>query len=106
VLGLTAGVLSGDGFQDDGTAAGELGYLYKLHIPVHKNRSIETYGRLLDAKNNELHRFRVRAHGLRDDGVERPWPDYSDDVGLTEFGDDGATVTGERRWRGFCFYLS
>eukprot|EP01040_Poterioochromonas_malhamensis_P024952 gene24952-31011_t len=72
-----------------------MGYLYKFHIPVHKNRSIEIFSTLYDAKGNVLLKFRSRTHGHRDDGSEATWPDYGNgDIGLTEYVDDGNTVTG------------
>ncbi len=102
--------LSSDGFVDDGAPASTLGYRYKLSIPVHRNRSIETNASLLDADNNVLLTFRVRAHGRDVDGAGRPiaeraWPDFADDgcpaslgasgcVGLNAFTSEGATPTG------------
>lgn len=102
--------LSHDAWVDDGTPASATGHLYKLLIPVHRNRSIETMATLLDAHNNHLYQFRVRAHGHDVDaaGVPipgRPWPDLHDDgcpdgeaaqgcVGLNQFSTDGNTPTG------------
>jgi len=102
--------LSRDGWKDDGRSAGELGYKYKLLLPVHANRSVETTATLLDARNNVLLRFPARAHGYDVDARGRPitgvpWPDLSDDgcpraaarqgcVGLNAFASDGATPTG------------
>jgi len=70
-----------DGYKDDGKPAADLGYLYKvctgqlcafsywilsgvvpqMHVPVHKNRSIQTTGTLYSANNTVLLRFVVRA---------------------------------------------
>ena len=99
--------LSDDGWTDDGTPANATGHLYKLLIPVHRNRSVETTAFLLDANNTRLHAFRVRAHGLDVDAsgrpIEgRPWPDLADDgcpsgaasegcIGLNAFSAGGAT---------------
>jgi hypothetical protein len=86
---------SADGYKDNGFSAGSMGYLYKFHIPVHSNRSIETYASLFDKENNLLLKFRVRTHGHRGDGTTQSWPDFGDgDVGLNEFTSSGNTVTG------------
>ena len=86
---------SADGTTDSGFTARSLGYQYKLYLPVHANRSIETSGILFDGDNNELLSFVVRTHGHRDDGSAAPWPDFGDsDVGLSQFASDGNTVTG------------
>lgn len=102
--------LTSDGWIDDGTPAAARGYKYKLLVPVHRNRSIETLATLLDGNNTILHRFRVRAHGHDADadgvGIDgRPWPDLSDTgcphpqqtqgcVGLNMLSSSGATPTG------------
>eukprot|EP00600_Ochromonadales_sp_CCMP1393_P005984 CAMPEP_0174968820 /NCGR_PEP_ID=MMETSP0004_2-20121128/8366_1 /TAXON_ID=420556 /ORGANISM="Ochromonas sp., Strain CCMP1393" /LENGTH=266 /DNA_ID=CAMNT_0016218135 /DNA_START=136 /DNA_END=936 /DNA_ORIENTATION=- len=86
---------SADGYKDSGFTAASMGYLYKFHIPVHSNRSVETYATLFDAENNVLLTFRARTHGHRDDGSNNDWPDYGNgDVGLTELASSGNTVTG------------
>ena len=86
---------SADGFKDPGFTAASKGYLYKLYVPVHVNRSIETTAILFDKDNNELLRFIARTHGYRDDGTTGAWPDFgTGDVGLNEFTDNGMTVTG------------
>lgn len=86
---------SADGYKDSGFTAESMGYLYKFHIPVHKNRSIETDATLFDAKGNVLLKFRVRTHGHRGDGTTQAWPDFGDgDIGLTELASSGNTVTG------------
>ena len=103
--------LGDDGWQDDGRSAADLGdFLYKVLLPVHRNRSVETTATLLDAHNNVLLQFPARAHGhdvdaagQRIDGIA--WPDLTDDgcphasarqscVGLNTFSSSGATPTG------------
>uniref|UniRef100_A0A7S2SAX5 Peptidoglycan binding-like domain-containing protein n=1 Tax=Rhizochromulina marina TaxID=1034831 RepID=A0A7S2SAX5_9STRA len=84
-----------DGYRDSGESAGSQGFLYKVLVPVHQNRSVETTAKLLDANNTELLSFRVRAHGHRDDGSAEDWPDFGDgDFGLNELSSDGNTPTG------------
>jgi hypothetical protein len=85
-----------DGYKDNGTAASEYGKLYKVIVPLPStNRSIEATATLLDANNNVLRSFTVRAHGYRSDGTSAPWPDYGDgDDGLNEFSSNGNTPTG------------
>jgi hypothetical protein len=86
---------SNDNYKDTGFTAASMGYLYKFHIPVHTNRSIETYATLYDKDNNVLLKFRARTHGVRNTGTAGEWPDFGvGDVGYTQFGDDGNTVTG------------
>lgn len=104
-------LLAADRWRDDGRSAAALGgYKYKILLPVHRNRSVETVGTLLDANNNQLLQFPARTHGhdcdatgQRIDGI--PWPDLTDDgcpagpakqgcIGLNEFSSDGATPTG------------
>jgi len=50
-----------DGYKDDGTIL--KGYKYKVHVPVHRNRSIETQATLYDANMRVLHTFTARSHG-------------------------------------------
>jgi hypothetical protein len=84
-----------DNFKDTGFSAGSKGYLYKFHIPVHTNRSVETYATLFDKDNQQLLKFRVRTHGKRSDGTSAQWPDFGvGDVGYTQFGSSGNTITG------------
>lgn len=86
---------SADGYKDTGFTAGSMGYLYKLYIPVHVNRSIETTGTLFDKDGNVLLKFKTHAHGYRDDCVGRPWPDFGvGDIGCNQFTTNGATITG------------
>jgi len=83
-----------DGYKDTGFTAASMGYMYKVHIPVHSNRSIETDATLYDKDNNVLLTFRVRTHGHRIEGTQA-WPDYGNgDVGLNQFTSSGNTVTG------------
>jgi len=84
-----------DNYKDSGFTAASMGYLYKFHIPVVSNRSVETYATLFDKDNNVLLKFRVRTHGKRDDGTSAAWPDFGNgDVGYTQYGSSGNTVTG------------
>lgn len=86
---------SADGYKDTGFTAGSMGYLYKLYIPVHVNRSIETTGTLFDKDGNVLLKFKAHAHGYRDDCISRPWPDFGvGDIGCNQFTSNGATITG------------
>ena len=87
---------SADGVKDSGFTAESLGYKYKLNIPVHVNRSIETKATLFDSKNNVMHVFTIRAHGHRDnDQGPDIWPDFGNgDIGLTQFAGSGDTTTG------------
>ena len=87
-----------DKVTDSGFTAASLGYLYKLHIPVYANRSVESKATLFDSQNNVMHVFTVRAHGHRDnDEGTAPWPDFGStpgDVGLSQFAGSGDTTTG------------
>lgn len=86
---------SDDNYSDTGFTAASMGYKYKVYIPVHNNRSVETMATLYDANNKVLLNFRVRTHGHRGDGTTQAWPDYGDgDVGLNQFTSSGNTVTG------------
>ncbi len=81
---------SDDEYTDSGFTAASMGYLYKFHIPVHSNRSIETYSTLYDANNKVLLKFKSRTHGHRADDTTQPWPDYGNgDVGLNQFTSSG-----------------
>jgi hypothetical protein len=83
-----------DGYSDSGFAAASMGYLYKIYVPVHRNRSVETYSTLYDANNNVMLEFKTRAHGLRAGGVRSPLPDFGNgDVGLNQFAINGTTYT-------------
>jgi len=85
---------SADGVKDTGFTAGSMGYLYKFHVPVHNNRSIETMSTLYDKDNNVVMTFKTRTHGHRESG-SYPWPDFGNgDFGLNQFTSSGNTVTG------------
>ena len=50
-----------DNFKDDGKIPRWC--KFKMYVPVHRNRSIETIATLFDGNGNVLHKFPVRAHG-------------------------------------------
>jgi hypothetical protein len=54
---------SDDGYTDSGEPASKSGHLYKVHIGVHRNRSVESTATLFDANNTVLLTFQVRTHG-------------------------------------------
>jgi len=86
---------SADGVKDTGFTAKSMGKLYKIHVPVHNNRSIETTATLFDAENNVLHTFTARTHGHRETNYPDTWPDFGDnDYGLNQFTSSGNTITG------------
>jgi len=66
-----------DGYKDDGKILP--GFKYKVHIPVSRNRSVETTAYLYDSNMSLIYQFHVRLHGQRD------W---------NEFCHDGNTPTG------------
>ncbi|CAB4014592.1 partial [Paramuricea clavata] len=74
--------LSYDGYKDDGGIP--YGYKFKIFIPVHKNRTIETEGTLMDANGEVLYRFTIRAHGALD----------SSGKPINQFTHNGNTPTG------------
>jgi len=85
-----------DGYKDDGlpASARSSSYLYKIVVPVHRNRTVETNATLFDAHNTPLHTFVVRAHGY-DTRDTKPWPDFNNvDAGMNEFAGNGNTPTG------------
>jgi len=51
-----------DGYKDDGKILP--GYMYKVHIQVSQNRSLETTANLYDSKMTLIFQFRVRLHGV------------------------------------------
>lgn len=53
-----------DGYVDDHTVP--FGFKFKVHIPVYKDRTIETIGTLHDSNNTVMHTFRARCHGAMD----------------------------------------
>lgn len=68
--------------------------MYKVHVPLHRNRSVEVNATLFDADNVALHVFRVRAHGAN---LYAPstWPSFNDtDPGRNQFSGSGNTPTG------------
>ena len=89
-----------DGYEDDGAAANATGgYRYKILIPVHRNRSIQTNGTFLDASNKVIFTFPVRAKGHEADNnghmIPSTWPDYNGTGdGLNQFSHSGMTPTG------------
>ena len=50
-------------YVDDGKTAAARGKLYKIYVPVHRNRSIETWATLSNASGAVLLKFKVHAHG-------------------------------------------
>ncbi|XP_028416680.1 uncharacterized protein LOC114540871 [Dendronephthya gigantea] len=74
--------LSYDGYKDDGKVPP--GYKFKIFIPVHKDRNIETEGKLMDENGKVLYVFRVRAHGSLD----------SSGKAVNQFTTNGNTPTG------------
>eukprot|EP01119_Soliformovum_irregulare_P002265 TRINITY_DN12550_c0_g1_i1.p1 TRINITY_DN12550_c0_g1~~TRINITY_DN12550_c0_g1_i1.p1 ORF type:complete len:280 (-),score=53.21 TRINITY_DN12550_c0_g1_i1:50-889(-) len=50
-----------DGYKDNGKIPA--GFKYKVHVPVYRNRSIETKGTLYDDKMRVMHTFIARTHG-------------------------------------------
>jgi len=53
-----------DGYKDDGKILP--GYLYKVHVPVYRNRSIETTATLYNANMTVLRRWTARSRGQSD----------------------------------------
>ncbi|EGC30978.1 hypothetical protein DICPUDRAFT_157221 [Dictyostelium purpureum] len=74
---------SADGYKDNGQIPP--GFLYKVHIPVYKNRSIETTATLYDADLNVLLQFTVRTHGQNNNATG---------LAQNEFCNSGNTPTG------------
>lgn len=99
-MSATAGALLAcclqDGYRDSGAPASDYGKLYKIVVPLPSaNRSVETNATLLDKDNNAIRSFRVRCHGVRDDGTSAAWPDFGDgDYGLNMLSSNGNTPTG------------
>jgi hypothetical protein len=58
--------------------------LYQVFIPVHRNRSVEVTGFLLDRFGRELHNFTARLHGQN----------LPDGTQMNQFTSDGVTPTG------------
>jgi len=72
-----------DNYRDNGTIPP--GYMYKVHIPVYANRSIETNATLYNAQMQVLRVFRVHTHGQNDSQTG---------LSLNEFASSGSTPTG------------
>eukprot|EP00761_Pharyngomonas_kirbyi_P013327 gb/GECH01013355.1/.p1 GENE.gb/GECH01013355.1/~~gb/GECH01013355.1/.p1 ORF type:complete len:298 (+),score=59.84 gb/GECH01013355.1/:1-894(+) len=72
-----------DHYQDDGSIPS--GYLYKVHVPIHQNRSIETKATLYDNQMNVRHTFTARTHGQNDPRTGQP---------LNQLSNSGSTPTG------------
>ena len=68
--------LAADGYVDDGAPPSASGHLYKVVIPVHANRSIETMATLQAANGSAVFSFTVRAHGI-DTPPSPPWPYFN-----------------------------
>jgi len=71
-----------DGYRDNGTVPP--GWKYKVYVPVHRNRSIETTGTLFDANGKVLYRFLTHTHGQND----------AQGNALNDLAGDGSTPTG------------
>lgn len=85
--------LNDDNYVDDGLPAATRGYLYKVVVPVHSNRSMESTATLHAGNGSALLKFTVRAHG-KDFAGQKGWPIYSSTPGLTQFASNGNTPTG------------
>lgn len=85
---------SADGYVDDGVPPVQKGFLYKVLVPVHRNRSIETTATLIAGNGSAIYSFTVRAHGI--DAPPAPaWPYFNSCCdGLNQFSSDGMTPTG------------
>lgn len=87
--------LTDDGYVNDNRTAESLGYLYKIVVPVHRNRSIETQAYLEDKNGTVIFKFMARAHGWNTCDCAKPWPNFDNtNDGLTMFAGDGNTLTG------------
>ena len=88
--------LQPDGYKDDGKPASAYGRLYKVVIPVHRNRSIESVAQLQQADGTVAHEFTVRLHGF--DFLAQnanTWPSFnSSGCGMSPFASNGDTPTG------------
>jgi hypothetical protein len=65
--------LSDDNYTDSGIPAEQLGYSYKIVVPVHRNRSIETTGWLEAGNGTRLLQFAARTHGYNDCQCNDAW---------------------------------
>lgn len=90
------GVLTDDHYRDDGlppTAHGDQ-YLYKIVVPVHRNRSIESKASLIATNGSTIFTFTVRAHGYSL-GPDHTWPDFNNSgPGRNQMASCGNTPTG------------
>ncbi|EFA75486.1 eukaryotic translation initiation factor 2 alpha kinase [Heterostelium album PN500] len=59
-----------DGYKDNGQIPP--GFLYKVYVPVHRDRSIETTATLFDANMNVLLNFTVKTLGQNDNSTGLP----------------------------------
>lgn len=85
--------LSDDRYRDDGVPPAQLGYLYKVYVPVYRNRSVETMASLIAANGSTVFQFQARLHGI--DTVLQPWPYFNSCCdGLNMFSSNGDTPTG------------
>lgn len=73
-----------DNYKDDNLPL-PAGFLYKIYVPVYRNRSIETTATLFDAKLSVLHQFTARTHGQNDPNTGEA---------LNQLTGDGSTPTG------------
>jgi hypothetical protein len=83
-----------DNYKDNGIKAADMGLKFKVYIPVHNDRSIETIATLYDENNNVLHKYpvRTRAHTVYGD---EPWPTWDNNgSGLNSFSGWGFTPSG------------
>lgn len=72
-----------DGYKDDGTIPP--GVMYKMYIPVYRNRSVETNGTLYAGNGTVLREFRTRTQGQVDN---------STGIALNQLCNSGCTPTG------------
>jgi hypothetical protein len=82
VLERAEELMDHDGYTDDGTIPE--GFLYKVYIPVYRNRSLETQARLIASNGTVLLNFTVRTHGQNDAQGQT----------LNQFSGNGVTPTG------------
>ena len=68
---------SDDGYRNTNETAVSLGYLYKIVVPVHRNRSVETVAHLEAGNGTVLMSFQVRTHGHNDCQCNNAWPNFN-----------------------------